>query len=91
MERYINAEEFKRKLIDEKSFFPAIVARTLEEMPEADVEEVKHGKWIEKFEYDMWFYECPFCDHGYCVSKKDKHTPKYCEECGAKMDGGNTE
>ena len=34
---YINKEAFKRKLIDEKSFFPAIVARALEEMPAADV------------------------------------------------------
>ena len=40
MARYIDAEAFKRKLIDEKSFFPTIVARALEEMPTADVVEV---------------------------------------------------
>jgi hypothetical protein len=34
---YINVDEFKRKLIDEKNFFPAIVARALDEMPTADV------------------------------------------------------
>lgn len=37
MPKYIDAEAFKRKLIDEKSFFPAIIARALEEMPTADV------------------------------------------------------
>ena len=41
---YINKEAFKRKLIDEKSFFPAIVARALEEMPTADVVEVVRCK-----------------------------------------------
>lgn len=34
---YIEIDEFKRKLIDEKNFFPAIVARALDEMPPADV------------------------------------------------------
>ena len=88
---YIDSEAFKRKLIDEKSFFPAIVARALEEMPEADVEVVRHGTWLEKFADDLWYYECPFCDYGYCVSKKDEHKPKYCEECGARMNGGKAE
>ena len=37
---YIDREEFKRKLIDEKSFFPAIVARAIEEMPAVDVVKV---------------------------------------------------
>ena len=37
---YINAEAFKRKLIDEKNFFPAMVSTALKEMPKEDVEEV---------------------------------------------------
>ena len=36
MARYIDAEAFERTLVD-KGFFPAIVARALEEMPTADV------------------------------------------------------
>ena len=36
---YIDREEFKRKLIDEKSFFPSIVARAIEEMPTVNVSE----------------------------------------------------
>jgi hypothetical protein len=37
---YIDREAFKRKLVNEKSFYPAIVARALEEMPASDVVEV---------------------------------------------------
>lgn len=60
MKKYIDAEAFKRKLIDEKSFFPAIVARALEEMPAADVEEVTRCK-------DCWYAEdvdgVLYCNH----------------------------
>ena len=38
MDKYIGAEAFKKRLIV-KGFYPAIVARTLEEMPAADVVE----------------------------------------------------
>lgn len=44
MDKFIKAEEFKRKLIDEKNFFPTIVARALEDMSSADVEEVVRCK-----------------------------------------------
>ena len=44
MARYIDADALKRKLIDEKGFFPAIVAKALEEMPDADV--VPKSEWI---------------------------------------------
>lgn len=53
MDKYIKVETFKRKLIDEKSFFPAIVARALEEMPTADVVEVvrcKDCKFYKQFD-----------------------------------------
>ena len=40
MARYIDADALKRKLIDEKSFYPAIVASALEETPTADVVEI---------------------------------------------------
>ena len=53
MKKYIDAEEFKRILIDDKSFYPAIVKNVLENMPAADVKEVvrckdcdvPHNKW----------------------------------------------
>lgn len=41
MARYIDAEVLKRKLIDEKNFFPSLVARAIDETPTADVVEVQ--------------------------------------------------
>jgi hypothetical protein len=88
MTKYIDVEAFKRKLIDEKSFFPAIVAKALEEMPEADVKEVKH----EYYEYDAVEGQS-FCS--VCESPKPSNGGDirgnevlYCYYCGAKMDGG---
>lgn len=37
MVKYIDAEALKRDLIDNRSFFPAIVARAIEEAPACDV------------------------------------------------------
>ncbi len=64
MARYIDAEVLKRKLIDEKNFFPAIVARALGETPTADVVKVVRCKdcagAIKHKEYpDM--YKCNGC------------------------------
>jgi hypothetical protein len=40
MAYYIDLEALRRKLIDKKSFLPAIVVRALDEIPTADVVEV---------------------------------------------------
>lgn len=55
----------------------------IDNLPTADVEEVKHGEWI----------ECSNELNKYCsVCKKVNGTiyekPPFCENCGAKMDGG---
>ena len=56
----------------------------------ADVAPVVHGRW-EHLGGDEWC--CPVC--GFVITTEgswDKPTKKYCEDCGAKMDGGdNTE
>lgn len=71
----------------------------LKKLPAADVVEVRHGRWIDKnrlsnmnhFQY--WICSC--C--GYARSsnwdweKSEKPQVKYCENCGAKMDGGQDE
>jgi rubrerythrin len=79
MARYIDAEVLKRKLIDEKHFFPAIVARAIEDTPTADVEEVKHGEWEDR-DGKTW---CSLCGQS-----NKQYKPPYCPHCGAKMDGG---
>ena len=66
----------------------------LDAIPVADVQPVRHGKWIDK---PVWLrgvglcrYECSYC--GYVVDSKPGSRGsgkggKYCDECGAKMDG----
>lgn len=90
MDKFIKAEAFKRKLIDEKSFFPAIVARALEETPAADVVEVKHGKWLPDYEtfVDEWERESEPIQTGWVCSlcgRQEFIREPYCH-CGAKMD-----
>ena len=53
----------------------------ISKIPAADVEEVKHGEWIEDGEYQI----CSVCgeEHHW-----DEYRATYCEDCGAKMDGG---
>lgn len=51
---------------------------------------VKHGEWKEHFAYGCWHYDCPFCDDGFVTKERQINTPNYCQNCGAKMDGGKT-
>lgn len=60
----------------------AIVASS----PAADVAQVVYGRW-EHLGGDEWC--CSAC--GFVLTTEgswDKPTKKYCEDCGAKMDGG---
>jgi hypothetical protein len=66
----------------EHAHFVAMVAR----FPVADVAPVVHGRWAH-LGGDEWC--CSAC--GFVITTEgswDKPTKKYCEDCGAKMDGG---
>lgn len=57
-------------------------------IPAADVAPVVHGRWAH-LGGDEWC--CSAC--GFVITTEgswDKPTKKYCEDCGAKMDGGNS-
>lgn len=61
----------------------------VEKMPAADVAPVVHGRWTH-LGGDEWC--CPVC--GFVITTEgswDKPTKKYCEDCGAKMDGKGEE
>ena len=62
------------------------VLDTICEMPSADVEEIRHGRWVSnKLDgYKLAYYcsECGWID-GYPFN--DRH--KYCPNCGTLMDG----
>lgn len=58
----------------------------VEALPAADVAPVVHTQWAH-LGGDEWC--CPVC--GFVITTEgswDKPTKKYCEDCGAKMDGG---
>lgn len=57
----------------------------LHDLPAADVAPVVHGRWAH-LGGDEWC--CSAC--GFVITTEgswDKPTKKYCEDCGAKMDG----
>ena len=89
MRRYIDADKFAKDLA-EQCCHKAVVMSVLDRQPTADVEEVRHGEWIEKDDgWDGVFYTCSVC---HCDWTTIDGTPfennmRYCPECGAKMDG----
>lgn len=61
----------------------------LENIPSADVALVVHERWVH-LDGDEWC--CSVC--GFVITTEgswDKPTKKYCEDCGAKMDGGDND
>lgn len=64
----------------------AVVLRMIDDAPAADVAPVVHGRWAH-LGGDEWC--CSAC--GFVITTEgswDKPTKKYCEDCGAMMDGG---
>lgn len=68
----------------------AVVLRMIDDAPAADVAPVVHSRWAH-IGGDEWC--CPVC--GFVITTEgswDKPDKKYCENCGAKMDGdGNAD
>ena len=62
------------------------VRKALQMTPTADVQEVRHGRWISndlgRYKWAYYCSECGWVD-GYPFN--DRH--KYCPNCGAKTDG----
>ena len=64
------------------------VVMRLEEMKAADVQPVKHGRWIPQGG-DMWL--CSNCKENIIFSMHESdrtEKQRYCCRCGARMDGG---
>ena len=63
------------------------IASEIASLPVADVAPVVHTRWAH-LGGDEWC--CPVC--GFVITTEgswDKPAKKYCEDCGAKMDGGS--
>lgn len=83
MAEYIDREKAKRLLHIEYAY---AAEQLLDEIPAADVAPVVHGVWGRVNKIDpISGYRCSKCRHivGFDI------TP-YCPNCGAKMDGGDS-
>ena len=82
-DKFISTNALIEDLLN-KSFYPAIVKRAIEEAPAVDVVEVVHGEWILQ-KTPMAFADmlkCSICEYKLCSRVKTN----YCPNCGAKMD-----
>ena len=63
------------------------INRNIKQLSTADVQEVRHAKWIGRHDddslYDDWY--CSECGY-YSDVRNKKHLGNYCSYCGAKMD-----
>lgn len=92
--KFIDAEEILKRLQDlcsddniwgDENFTLvdfAQVEETILDMPAADVQEVKHGRW-KKIQY---YARCSECRHAVNWASEDFLSP-FCANCGARMDG----
>ncbi len=55
---------------------------TVQSMPAAEVEPVRHGRWVEDGDYII----CPECQKRWNIYDNDTETFNRCPNCGAKMD-----
>ena len=89
MAEYIDREEYCEKHCRCSNEYCDKESCPIWKAPAADVAPVVHGRWAH-LGGDEWC--CPVC--GFVITtegSRDKPTKKYCEDCGAKMDGGASE
>ena len=93
MAEYIEKTELIKKLCFETAewhYSPTI--KTIKEFPSADVQPVKHGRWITWD--DSGFTKCSCCNSEYYISDlqvvgNSEGFVDFCPNCGARMDGDN--
>lgn len=95
MSRYIDAEALKKKAIRYPDYHYKVTIEDIDNIPTADVQEVKHGRWIRSTVCSV-SYTCSICgttdadcDDYPCYADYRVLDQQYCSCCGAKMDGGD--
>lgn len=93
MARYIDADAVCDKCPIPKGKYNCQLC-DVGDAPTADVVEVKHGRWIigeDEAEYE--YGVCSVCDHREwdAFAYGRDRVPNYCPNCGARMDGGETD
>lgn len=70
------------------------VKQTIEYMPDADVEPIRHGEWVVDTIYPSGVkkFHCSICGQERTVHEKYEGVfrQNYCPNCGTKMDKGET-
>lgn len=93
MSRYIDAEKLTDSIFDwdmtiEDLYYS--LCKLVDDVPTADVQEVKHGYWIPERDPDennrIQCFHCSVCDDDFHYIGAFVAT-KYCPNCGAKMKG----
>ena len=87
MAEYIEREAVKKVIADVMSDCKVehkhrALNRNIKKIHSADVVEVRHGEWVREDIYFYHRYNCSAC--GYRLIGEPT---KFCEDCGAKMDG----
>ena len=81
---------FKKQTHEERFIIVNIknyIIKTLWLLNPADVQEVRHGKWVKEKKGVLVSWHCSACNECYYLDEpKDAY---YCPRCGAEMDGGN--
>lgn len=83
MDKYIKVEDFKKAYKQQHAGKPGRAYYLVDEIPEADVQPVVHGKWlIGTNALGEKYFACSECNESWW---EDKTYDKYCSNCGAKM------
>ena len=67
-------------------------AKAVDSIPSADVQPVRHGRWIKKHDDVCYWHECSECGINPPKDQwKNEWKSPYCHNCGAKMQGDANE
>ncbi len=92
MTEYIERGAFKKKYLC-CGYLPEMSEEEFDGFPAADVAPVVHGRWIDApwLYYGAKQYVCSRCRNDKYWRKRDLHFKEpYCPNCGALMDGGDS-
>lgn len=89
MSKYIDADKIDYRVtmvgMDENAGYSTIAFKSdIDDIPTADVEEVRHGTWYRGTENGAVYAKCSACGRKMNYSC---YGYAYCALCGAKMDG----